>query len=196
MWFLYLLAFLLLGLFITVFDILFFIMLFSSFTSARAGAPFVPIPKAVAKEALKMANLSKNDILYDLGSGEGRVTRMAVCDFNVKKAAGFEIALWPHLTAEFKNIFLKKNVSQRIENHHDNFFKANLLEASVVYLYLFPSLLEKLKEKMVKELPQDARIICCRYKIKDWVIKEEKMVDGIHIYLYENPAGNASRLQP
>lgn len=180
----YLFVYSFLGIFLLVFDVLFFIMFISSITSALGGAPFVPIPQSLARAALNLAQVKANDTIYDLGSGDGRVLRIAVQEFGVKKAVGYEISLWPHLLAKAKKLFLASGEQSRIELHHGNYFKTNLSQATLVYLYLYPKLMENLRMKLTKELPKEARVVSCRFPFPNREADKETVADKIKIYLY------------
>lgn len=184
MWFLGLIIYLLLGLVILSFDVIFFIMFISSITSAIGGAPFVPIPQGLARAALNLSQAKADDTIYDLGSGDGRVLRLATQEFGVKKAVGYEISLWPHLLAKIKKLLLASNQQNRIELHHGNYFKANLTQATLVYLYLYPKLMENLRLKLIKELPKEARVVSCRFPFPNCEADKEAVADKIKIYLY------------
>lgn len=132
----------------------FLIRIFSDLQSVCGGAPFVGAPLKVAREALKLAAVSKDDIFFDLGCGDGRVLKLAIQGFGVKKAVGYEIGTWPYLKFKIQNSKLSE-----IKIYRKNLFEANLKEATVIFLYLYPQLLEKLKPKLKNELSEKARVI-------------------------------------
>ena len=169
------------------FDVIFLIKIISDIQSARGGAPYVPIPIEVARHALKLAQVSKDDVFYDLGCGDGKVLKMATKEFSVHKAIGYEIGWWPIIKFKVKSEKLNK-----IEIHHKNLLKADLREATVVFLYLSAKLSEKLGPKLANELSLNARIISCRYPllnidadINDFKIVKSGKVKGIKIWAYE-----------
>ncbi|MEK7151225.1 MAG: hypothetical protein AAB784_00725 [Patescibacteria group bacterium] len=176
----------LLASFITVVFLLVF--LFSNIFSSILGAPFVPIKKRHVKFFLYWAGLSADDIFYDLGCGDGRLLVSAVKDFGVKKAIGYELAPWPYLKARFIIWWRGLNEISSIKN--ENFFKTDLKDASFIYAYLFPKLVDRLAFKMAGELRSGAKILCPSFPIdlikhpKFKLLKTHK-IDKIDAYLYE-----------
>lgn len=172
---------LLFAFFLFVFDSFFLLRLFSDLTSQLHGAPFVPIPIEVARESLRLAKIGPDDILCDLGCGDGRVLRLAAEEFGVKKALGYEIAIWPYLKFKIEN--LKREISQ-VKIYRKNLFAADLSSVTVVFLYLYPKLLERLKEKLLKELPSGALVISCRYGISGLRPTQSSITKEIAIHVY------------
>ena len=85
---------------------------------------------------------------YDLGCGDGRVLMSGLSNFNVLKAVGYEISPWPY----FKTLFLvKRSGIKRIKIFRKNCLKANIDQATFIYLYLFPKLVDKIAYKIAKE---------------------------------------------
>ena len=162
-------------------------ILISGITSDIYGAPYVPIKKRHVKSLLSWAGLSAGDIFYDLGCGDGRLLISAVKDFGVKRAIGYEVALWPYLEAKFARWF--SGAGSRIKIIRGNFFKADLHGATFVYVYLFPKLVDRLASKMAGELLAGTKILCPSFPIDLVVhpefrlIKSEKF-DKITAYLY------------
>ncbi|MBM4402539.1 MAG: hypothetical protein FJ044_04825 [Candidatus Cloacimonetes bacterium] len=155
-------------LFLLFFNLIFLIKIISDIQSARGGAPYVGIPIEVAQEALKLAGVNNNDTLYDLGCGDGRVLHLAIEDFNINHAVGYEIALWPYLKGKLKtqNSKLKTTTQNlKLKIYRKDLLKSNISEATIVFLYLYPKLLEKLVPKLKSELPAGARVISCRYPL-------------------------------
>jgi hypothetical protein len=164
------------------------LILISGIASSIYGAPYVPIRKKLVKNLLTFGGLSKSDIFYDLGSGDGRVLISAVKDFGIEKAVGYEIALWPYLKSRF--LIRRSRLDDRINICRKNFFKEDFSGANFVFMYLFPKLVDRLAFKIADECRAGTKILCPSFPIdiakhqKFKLLKSEKL--GIIIaYLYE-----------
>lgn len=128
------------------------------------GGPYVPTKKKEIDTILKNANLRKGQIFYELGSGDGRVVCTAAKRYKVK-GFGFEInpllVLYAQIQARIKGI---NNVSFK----QKNFFNLNLKKADVIFVFLMPKSLKKLKEKFNAECKNNVLIISHGFKIKSW----------------------------
>ncbi len=135
--------------------------------------PYVPTPYPVVREMLKLSNAGPEDILYDLGCGDGRILITAVREFNVKKAVGVEKDSERVKEASLK--IREANVSDRAFIIHGDFFEVSIEEATIVTLFLLTSVNEALKPKFEKELKDGARIVSHEFRIPGW--REERVVD-------------------
>lgn len=151
------------------------------------GAPYVPLSQKYIQKILSFGNLSSSDILYDLGCGDGRVLISGLYKFNVLKAVGYEISPWPY----FKTLFLiKHNKLQRIKLLRINCLKADIGQATFIYLYLFPKLVNKLAYKIAKEAKPKTKVLCVSFPInidqhiEFKLLKSEKLYN-LTLYLYE-----------
>ena len=156
----------------------------SGLISNFRGAPYVPMKKGLVRELLYFGELSPNDIFYDLGSGNGQFLISAIRDFNVQKAIGYEISPWPFLVSKWKTGNLKNIVVLR-----ENFLKADLSEATFVYAYLFPKLIDRLASKLEKELKPGTKVLCSSFPIDvsrypHFLLKKEAKIGNINAYLY------------
>ena len=143
-------------------------ILLSTFYSDLKGAPFVPNNISVIQNSLTLAKLDHNDIFMDLGSGNGKALFYALKTFNVKKAIGYEISPWPYLLSVVKTKKLPVKIKHKIQIYRRSIFDANLQEPTVVYLYLFPKLLEKLSPMLIKAKKNNPklRIVSAVFSIK------------------------------
>lgn len=139
-------------------------------------APWVPSPPSIVRVALKAAWANRCDVLYDLGCGDGRVLVIAARDFGVRKAVGFEV---DKLLAEAARIHAREyGVEDRVVVVEKDFFEADLREATLVYLYLFQSINERLKPKLERELRPGARVVALDFPVPGWVpVKVVRSVD-------------------
>lgn len=142
-------------------------------------APWWKTDKNTSRKICEMANINSKDVVYELGSGDATFLITCAKDFKAH-GIGFEIDPFRSL---FSKVMLYFNgVSDKIKIERTNFFEADLSKATVVFVYLVPKTLEKLKQKFLKELKPETKIISFRYKMNLPIIKEDKINK---IYLYQ-----------
>ena len=163
---------------------------FTSFYSSLLGAPFVPIEKKYLREILSLGEIKENDIFCDFGCGDGRVLIEAVKNFNVKRAFGFEISPFPYLLSKWN---VKRNKYQdKISVQRQNFFDISpefLSKIDVLYIYLFPEVVDKLEKKVFPYLKKGTKIIAPSFYLKkdnkDFNIVNVKKIGWHTVYVYE-----------
>ncbi len=143
--------------------------------------PFVPSPQEVVDSMLKLADVHKGDILYDLGCGDGRIVITAAKKYDVD-ATGVDID--PERIAEAKANAAKEGVGDKAKFKEGDLFTTDLSKASVVTLYLLPSVNLKLKPKLLAELKPGARVVSHSFSMGDWEPTKTIEVDGRTIYLW------------
>lgn len=147
--------------------------------------PWVPTREELIDVIIKMANLSKEDVFYDLGCGDGRVVIRAAKE-GVRKAVCIEIN--PTLIERAKEGARVANVMDRVVFVNEDFFKAPLSEASVVYMYLLTSVNRALKPKLESELKDGTRVITLDFEIPGWkpiqVLEVALPLRTARLYLY------------
>ena len=152
---------------------------------------YVPTPYDVVEAMLKAAKVSKGDVLYDLGSGDGRIPIMAAQKFGVTRATGIDIN--PERIKEANENLAKAAVSDRVRFVNADLFEANLSDATVITLYLLPSLNLKLLPKLLKELKPGTRIVSHAFDMGTWKPEQTLNVVGRSVYYWTIPApGTAS----
>ena len=135
--------------------------------------PFVSTPDSVVIEMLRLAKVTKDDVVYDLGSGDGRIVIAAAKQFG---ARGVGIELERHLVAASEENARQAGVADRVRFVQGDIFEADLREATVVTLYLFPVVNAKLRPKLLRELRPGARIVSHMYGIGDWTPHDNSQV--------------------
>jgi len=141
-------------------------------------APWWRTNKKVARAMCKLAKINKDDIVYDLGSGDGTTLIIAAKEFG---ARGVGIEIDP-LRFFISSMLLHSNrLSDKVRIIRKNFYDVNISKASVVFVYLVPRVLEKLKPKFFRELRQGTIIVSYRYKMNLPFSSYDKTND---IYLY------------
>ena len=144
-------------------------------------APWWTTSDAKIRESFKLAKVTKKDIVYDLGCGDGRTLIIAAKEFG---ARGVGIEIDP-LRFFISSMLLHSNgLSDRVKIIKGNFYDVNISKASVVFVYLVPRVLEKLKPKFLKELKPGTLLVSYRYKISLPLSSYDKKND---IYLYKIP---------
>ena len=146
---------------------------------------FVPTPPEVVAAMLKVAKVGKGDVVYDLGSGDGRIPIAAVKDFGAARATGIDID--PQRIKEATANLQKAGVGDRVRFLNQDLFTTNLSEATVVTLYLLPSLNLKLLPKLKAELKPGTRIVSHAFDMGDWVPEQTIDVDGRKVYFWTIP---------
>jgi predicted O-methyltransferase YrrM len=141
-------------------------------TAASPDVVYVPTPEAVVTTMMQLANVKPNDIVYDLGSGDGRIVITAIQKYGAKKGIGIDID--PERIKEAKANATKAGVSDRVTFQQQDLFKTDFSEATVVTLYLLPELNVKLRSQLFKQLKPGTRIVSHDFDMGDW--KPEKTV--------------------
>lgn len=144
---------------------------------------YVPTPHEVVEAMLKLAKVGPNDVVYDLGSGDGRIPIAAVQKFKAKYAVGVDIN--PDRISEANANHASSGVGDRVKFILGDLFEQNIGEATVVTLYLLPSLNVKLIPKLKKELKPGARIVSQSFDMMgQWEPDETITAEGRTVYLW------------
>jgi len=150
---------------------------------------FVPTPQNVVDEMLKLAQVHKGDVVYDLGCGDGRLVVTAAKQYGVR-AVGIDIN--PVRIKESEENARQAGVTDRVSFRNEDLFEADIKEATVVTLYLLQSLNEKLRPKLWKDLKPGTRIVSHTFDMGDWKPEKEMEIEGRRIYLWTIPVNKAS----
>jgi hypothetical protein len=156
---------------------------------AQLRAPdviFLPTPPEVVAAMLKVARVGKGDVIYDLGSGDGRIVISAVKDFGAARGVGIDID--PERIAEASANARQAGVADRVTFLNQDLFTTNFSEATVVTLYLLPSLNLRLRPKLLSDLRPGTRIVSHAFDIGDWVPEQTLDVGGRRVYFWTIPA--------
>lgn len=145
---------------------------------------FVPTPQPVVDAMLELGGVKAGDVLYDLGSGDGRIPVTAAKKFGIR-AIGIDID--PVRIAEANANAQQAGVTKLVSFRNEDLFQADFREATVVTLYLLPSLNEKLRPKLLSQLKPGTRIVSHAFPMGDWKPEAEGEVDGNMIYLWTVP---------
>ncbi len=132
----------------------------------KLDAPYVSTPQPVVDAMLRLAEVRQNDVIYDLGCGDGRIVITAARSFG---ARGVGIDIDPRRIEEANAAARSAGVSGRVRFAVQDLFKTDFSEASVLTLYLFPELNAKLLPKIRAEMRPGARVVSHQFRIGDWV---------------------------
>lgn len=154
-------------------------------TPVRRDVPYVPTSHEVVKAMLKMANVGKDDVVYDLGCGDGRIVVSAVKDFGAKKGVGVDID--PERIREARHNARKARITDKATFIEGDLFKTDLREATVVTLYLLPAVNLRLLPKLLDELKPGTRIVSHDFNMGEWKPEKTETVGGATIYYWTIP---------
>jgi SAM-dependent methyltransferase len=148
----------------------------------RLDVPYVPTPQEVVDRMLDMAKVGKNDVLYDLGCGDGRIVVTAA---KTRGARGTGIDLNPVRIAEAKENAKEAGVADRVDFKVGDLFQADVSPATVVTLYLLPSVNVKLRPRLWQQLKVGTRVVSHAFDMgPEWPPEKKDEVDGRTIYYW------------
>ena len=142
---------------------------------------YEPTPMAVVRTMLKLASVGAQDVVYDLGSGDGRIPITAAKEFG---ARGVGIEIDPVLVARAQANARQAGVADKVEFRLGNMYAADLRSATVVTLFLHPGPNLKLRPKLRAELQPGARIVSYIWDMGDWVPDETRRFNRRRIFLW------------
>ena len=151
--------------------------------------PFVPTPTNVAEKMLELAKVTPNDVVYDLGSGDGRIVILAAQKFGAH-AVGVELdgKRYEESSARIKELGL----DSKAKILHGDMFKADIHSATVVTLYLLTSVNAEIRPMLEKQLRPGTRVVSHDFKMSGWNAEQTEEVTDEHgavhtVYLYTRP---------
>jgi ribosomal protein L11 methylase PrmA len=150
---------------------------------------FVPTPQPVVEAMLELAQVKRTDVVYDLGSGDGRIVITAAKKYG---ASGVGLEIDPALVKKARANAVAAGVSNRVRFATQNLFTADLSKATVVTLYLLQSINERLRPKLVRELKPGTRIVSHVFNMgPEWPPEKTVTVDRSRIYLWSIAGGRS-----
>ena len=145
------------------------------------AAPYVPAPPEITEAMLKLAGVGSSDVVYDLGSGDGRIVIMAAKKFGAT-AVGVEIDT--DLVHESRETARRAGVADKVSILEQDLFQTDIRRASVVTMYLLPKTLDRLKPKLIAELKPGSRIVSFSFPMSNWPPTKVEEVNGRRVYLW------------
>ena len=163
--------------------------------AAQAAAPapdvvFVPTPFPVVEQMLAVSRVGQGDVLYDLGSGDGRIVIAAAKRFGIR-AVGIDID--PKRIEESNFNADTAGVRDLVDFRIADLFTTDLRQASVVTLYLLPALNVRLRPKLFEELRPGSRVVSHSFDMGDWKADSTLAVQARVIYYWVMPADVSGR---
>ena len=136
--------------------------------------PYVPTTEKAVKAMLKLADVKKTDVVYDLGCGDGRIVIAAAKEYG---ARGVGIDINPERIQEARENARKAGVEKLVRFEENDLFDADIHEASVVTLFLLNSVNLKLRPKLLRDLKPGTRIVSNTFHMDDWKPDKEETLD-------------------
>lgn len=153
--------------------------------SVELDVPYVPTPQPVVDEMLRIASVTRQDILYDLGCGDGRIVVTAAKNMG---AHGVGVDIDPERIRESKKNAADNKVTDRVRFIQDDLFNIDFSKATVLTLYLLPSVNLQLRPKILRELKPGTRIVSHQFSMDDWEPDLTTKVMTSSIYYWVVPA--------
>jgi SAM-dependent methyltransferase len=158
---------------------------FEAPASVKKDVPYVPTRQETVDEMLRMAGVDADDVVYDLGCGDGRIVITAARDYG---ARGVGIDIDPERIAEANENAVKAGVTDRVEFLVGDLFEADFSEATAVTLYLLPAVNVKLRPQLLAQLRPGTPVVSHDFSMAEWEPDDEKQIGLDHLYLWIIPA--------
>jgi len=153
-----------------------------SATSGQRDVLYIPTPQPVVDAMLELAAVKSTDVVYDLGSGDGRIVISAAKKYG---ARGVGIEIDSGLVKQATTNAAAAGVSDRVRFVNENLYSANIGEATVVTLYLLQSINERLRPKLVRELKPGARVVSHVFNMgPEWPPEQTIMIGPNRVFLW------------
>ena len=168
----------------TLFAFLCFVLVASAPAQERFSL-FVPTEEDDVGRMLKLVELRDGDVVFDLGSGDGRIV-LEAARLN-PKVEGRGIEIDEKLVLESRKVAQSKGLADRVQFLHQNAFDADLKEATVIAMWLWPELMRMLRPKILAEARPGTRIVTRIWDLGSWK-PDKTVVDGTHLFTWTVPA--------
>jgi SAM-dependent methyltransferase len=145
---------------------------------------YVPTPQPVVERMLELARVGKDDLVYDLGSGDGRIPITAARRYG---ARGVGIDIDPKRIAESRANARKAGVTGRVSFRNEDLFAADFSDATVVTLFLYPDLNRRLRPRLLAELKPGTRVVSYWHDMGNWEPERTIETEQASIYLWTIP---------
>ena len=152
---------------------------------ATLDVPYVATPYEIADEMVRLADVKGDDVVYDLGCGDGRLVIAAVMKAG---CSGVGVDIDPERIKESRQNAIVGGVQDRVRFVEQNFFDSNVREATVMLIYLFPDVNIKLRAKFLKEMKPGSRLVSHAFDMGDWKPDNTASIRAQRVYYWVIPA--------
>lgn len=164
------------------------LFLVSEVQSTWSGAPYVPMSSRLVPELLACAGIGEGDVIYDLGCGDGRILTAALERCHAAKGVGYDVAYWPLLKARCRARW--RGLARRTVFVRANLLTAPVQDATVIYLYLFPNLVDRAATHIARQARPGTRVLAPSFPIDvakhpGFRLLKQQKIGTITAYLYE-----------
>jgi SAM-dependent methyltransferase len=153
--------------------------------AVKKDVPYVPTPQNVVDRMLEMAEVGEDDIVYDLGCGDGRIVVSAARD---RGARGVGIDIDPQRIEESRENARNAGVTDKVEFRVQDLFETDFSEATVLTLYLLPAINLELRPKILSELRPGTRVVSHDFDMGDWKPDQSEVMEYDAIFFWVVPA--------
>lgn len=171
---------------LSVFAVVIFITAsgFAQEAELKKDVPYVPTRQNVVEAMLSLAKVKKEDVVYDLGCGDGRII---ITSAKLYGTNGVGIDIDPVRIKEANENAQKENVAEKVTFIEGDLFKQDFSKATVVTLFLLPKVNEKLRPILLKQLKPGTRIVSHAFRIGSWKPEQTITVDNTMLFLWTVP---------
>lgn len=149
------------------------------------NTPYVASPPQIVEAMLELAKVRNDDVVYDLGCGDGRIVISAAKKYG---ARGVGIDINADRIEEARANAKAAGVDGKVSFEARDLFETDIHGATVVVLYLLPEVNMRLRPRLLSELKPGTRVVTHSFAMGDWRPEKETVVDGVHVYLWTVPA--------
>lgn len=157
---------------------------FAQETEIKKDVPYVPTRQNVVEAMLSLAKVGKEDVVYDLGCGDGRIV---ITSAKLYGTNGVGIDIDPQRIKEAGENAKTENVTEKVTFIEGDLFKQDFSKATVVTLFLLPEINERLRPILLKQLKPGTRIVSHAFRIGNWKPEQQITVDSTMLYLWTVP---------
>lgn len=160
-------------------------------TGYRAKVPFVPVPNSILKDIYQLMKVQENSVVYDLGCGDGRVLFYISRFVPKARYIGIENVTFPLILAHLRAWWHRRVTGTQIEILNQDFFKQDLSNATHIFTYLYPNVMDDLLPKLEKELKPGTKLVSVTFKFtlkqpsQEFDLERSKYKLARKIYIYE-----------
>jgi ubiquinone/menaquinone biosynthesis C-methylase UbiE len=166
---------------IVIFPALLYAQPHDSWSNPKKLVPYVPTGPQTVAAMLKLAGVEKDDLLFDLGCGDGRIVITAAKEFGTH---GIGVDIDPERIKDARRNAKAEGVTNLVEFRQADLFDTDVRKATVVMLYLLPEVNLKLRPKLWRELKPGTRVVSHAFDMGDWKPDKQEHIEGSDIFLW------------